>query len=305
VKNYFKNVLVLGLLISFFIFFSSYSEVPSDYKGKPYGGNPWPIPGKISFANYDLGGPNVAFKADNVAGAPTSGGGTAGPRANDGENVHPAFFKTNSSIWDRDTFYAQGVSYPNGVRYPDPADTSVFDWYIGAAHASDWYNVTIYVPKAGKYWISSIWTAMNNTIQFHISFNGVNKTGTINLPGTNSYHAWRLFKNFASVQLDSGTQVMQFYCESIHINSDFIYLSDDSAKYPTEIINNNNIGRKYINFSNFLITQNFNNNSLLVDCLGRKIIFSPVNGLEIHKNLNKGVYFIEKNNFKSKVFLLK
>ena len=45
------------------IAFASYAgaAVPAGYKGQPYKGTPWPIPGRIDLVNYDTGGLNVGF----------------------------------------------------------------------------------------------------------------------------------------------------------------------------------------------------------------------------------------------------
>ncbi|HUI92698.1 MAG TPA: hypothetical protein VLX68_10665 [Chitinivibrionales bacterium] len=221
----------------------SYAAVPAGYGGRPYpmisgpSGScynchiPHEVPGRIDFHHYDVGGPNVSFSQKDTAYGLASAGGTAGGRDNDGDHTWPAFFLT----WhpDHDTLYAAGVNYPSGARYP-VADTAVSDWYIGSCHSGDWTKFTIHVPKAGTYWISSIFAAAAATIQFHISF--MTDTRTANTPsitfqGTGSSHAWRQFNDFASVALDSGLQVMQFYNESDGISQDFIYIAADSGHF--------------------------------------------------------------------------
>ena len=232
-----NHVLVAYAVGALFASISS-AAVPTSYQGRPFGGVPREIPGRINCIDYDLGGSMVSFKQDDMANGPVSGGSTAGSRAADGDKDHPSFFKTNNSQWDLDTFYEKGVSWPHGVRYPSATDTAMYHWYIGACHASDWFNFTVHVAKPGKYWFSSIWTSMNADIQSHIAFMGTQYTGADNmiktpsyhLVGTNSYHAWRAFNDFTSIQLDSGVQVMQFYNETVHLNQDFIQILADSGK---------------------------------------------------------------------------
>ena len=223
----------------------SSAAVPDSYKGTPYKGTPKEIPGRINFHDYDLGGSGVSFIQDDMAYNPISGGGTAGGRDNDGDKDHPSFVMTNHGPSPSDTFYAAGVSYPNGTRYPN-SDTSVVasDWYIGACHWNNWFNVTVHVSKPGKYWISSIWSAMNTYINYQIYFIGTQyvatkdtiKTDTVKLIGYNSYHAWRKHSDFASIQLDSGVQVMKFYNESYHLNQDFLSFSTDSGQFSTNTL---------------------------------------------------------------------
>jgi hypothetical protein len=192
------------------------ADVPAGYKGKPFGGAPWPIPGRIDFENYDLGGLNIAWKTDNKAGA--AGSSDAG-RANDGENAHPAFYSTNSNPGEVDKL-------PDGTLYPTDANPKSV--YIGATHATDWANVTVDVEKAGTYRISTHFGGENSTYKFSIRFNNVNKTGSISLAGTGNYHNWRPYKNCAKVELEAGVQVMQFMVESQHINWDYLYFASDT-----------------------------------------------------------------------------
>jgi hypothetical protein len=192
------------------------ADVPAGYKGTPFGGKPWPIPGRIDFENYDLGGLNVTWKTDNKAGA---AGSSAAGRADDGENAHPAFYSTNSNPGEVDKL-------PDGTLYPTDADPKSV--YIGATHATDWANVTVTVGKAGPYWISTHFGGENSAYKFSIRFNNVNKTGSVSLPGTGNYHNWKVYKNFAKVDLEAGVQVMQFMVESQHINWDYLYFAPDT-----------------------------------------------------------------------------
>lgn len=251
-QRYFMAALAAGALFVSFL----YAEIPAGYVGKPYppGSPPHEIPGRINFHDYDYvspsvkGGPSgVTFLQDDQAYGATSGGGTAGGRDGkvpgipvDSDNAWPAFFLS----WhlfngvQRDTFYAKGAFYPDGVRYPSP-DTSAAanDWYIGSSHPNGWTKFTIHVPTAGKYWISSIWTAMavageGDSLRFTINFmNGAKTVSTplVKLPAGESYNAWREYSDFASLQLDSGVQVMQFQNGSYHIQQDFLYISADSG----------------------------------------------------------------------------
>jgi hypothetical protein len=192
------------------------ADIPAGYKGTPFGGTPRTIPGRIDFEDYDLGGVNVAWKTDNKAGA---AGSNAAGRESDGEKDHPAFYTTNTNPGEVDKL-------PDNTLYPSDANPKSV--YIGATHASDWANVTVNVAQAGTYWLSTHYGGENGTYKFSVRFNNVNKTGSISLPGTNNYHNWRFYRNFAKVELEAGVQVMQYMVESQHINWDYLYLSADS-----------------------------------------------------------------------------
>ncbi len=301
--------------------------IPTGYKGKPYppGSAPHEIPGRINFHDYDYvspsqGSPNgVTFIQDDVAG--TAVGSTAGGRDGsipgipiDSCNVWPAMWKTNHTTDDHtpDTFYAAGVKWPNGVRYPNPADTNAFDWYIGASHPDGMTKYTIHVPKAGKYWISSIWATDAPPIQFHINF--MNGTATVSTPTVvdtgmpASYHAWFQYSDFASIQLDSGVQVMQFQNESWHLNQDFLYIAADSGQFSTGIElptskapdnpqSNLSIDRGIIRFT---VPGAGKTKISLYDCLGRELLTVLDRSLAAGRHsvalneagLKKGIYFL-------------
>jgi Secretion system C-terminal sorting domain len=303
------------------------AAIPAGYKGKPYppGSAPHEIPGRINFHEYDYvspsqGSPNgVTFIQDDLAGS--AQGSTAGGRDGnipgipiDSCNAWPAMWKTNHTTDDHtpDTFYAAGVTWPHGVRYPNPADTNAFDWYIGASHPDGMTKYTIHVPKAGKYWISTIWATASPPILCNLNFyNGAStvSTPTVTLNGSPaSYHAWLKFADFTSVQLDSGVQVMQFQNGSMHLNQDFLYIAADSAQFPTGIgqpmskvpgtaQSNLSIDRGIVRFA---VPDAGKTKISVYDCLGREIM--PVLDRTIaagshsvtlnENNLKRGVYFV-------------
>jgi hypothetical protein len=213
----------------------STAEIPAGYAGLPFppGSAPRELLGRINFNEYDLGGKNVAWYADDAW------GGAINRRASH-DTAGPAFFATNGNSTDRDTFYAAGALWPNGVRYPNPVDTSVQDIYIGASHPSNFTKWTVHVSKAGKYWISSYWAAMDGTMAFTISLLNGTKTTTTGLISitsvTQSYHAWRKYPDCASIQADTGVQVLHFQNGSMHLNQDFLYFAADSGQFPTGIL---------------------------------------------------------------------
>lgn len=208
----------------------AWADVPAGYKGTPYLGAARELPGRIDFEHYDMGGPGVGWKHDNKAGA---AGSFAGGRENDGEAQHPSFYMTNNNPGEQDKL-------PDGTLYPSAAlPKSV---YIGASHATDWMNVTVKVTRPGDYWLSSHFASEGNTIKVHVKFNGVNRTGSVTIPGTNGYHNWRHYPAFAKVTLDTGLQVMQFYLEQAHVNWDYVSFSQEQAASLLTLRNHRDLG---------------------------------------------------------------
>jgi hypothetical protein len=290
---------------TFFISISS-AAIPAGYTGATYpsGSAPREIPGRIDFKDYDIGGLNVTFYADDRAG---QYGSSAAGRTDAGE--HPAFYYTWHA--DQDFYYPDSNNLNSGaVRYPS-TDTSISDYYIGASHPTNYTKWTVHVAKAGTYWISSIWGGENGSFDFTISFLNGTKTVTtslIHLNGTGSYHKWRLYPDFASVQLDTGVQVMYFQNGSMHLNQDFLFFATDKGQLSTQVRHtaaplknagdfNFSLNQKSVRFT--LPDAGMTRISVF-DCLGREIstimnksLLSGDHTADISAaNLKQGVYFL-------------
>jgi MYXO-CTERM domain-containing protein len=197
----------------------SRADVPAGYKGTPYMGTPWPIPGRIEFENYDDGGENVGWRVDDSTGN-FGQGGCAGNDLRMG--VHPQICRSNTSVGEVD-LYSMGPQM--GKHYP--SDAMPQSYYIGYTHPSDWVKVTVNVATAGTYKVSSVWASDPGGaggIKFQMLFNDTMKAD-VSLTGTGGYHNWVEFPDFATVQLDAGVQVFQFAPKSFHLNYDYVQFS--------------------------------------------------------------------------------
>jgi hypothetical protein len=270
----------------------SSAEIPAGYAGTPFppGSAPRELLGRINFTDFDVGAINVSWYAEDAwDGAPS--------RNKVGVTIGPAFFATNGNTTDRDTFYAGSAMWPNGVRYPDPVDTSVQDVYIGASHPSNFTKWTVHVSKAGKYWISSHWSAMDANFIFTISLlNGTKTatTGQITIPSvTQSYHAWRRYTDFASIQADTGVQVLYFQNGSMHLNQDYLYFSADPTGIMQPSLKPAKAASPAISISQNTVRFTLKDAGMtkvsVFDCLGREI------GLVLNKNLAAGDYSVALN----------
>jgi hypothetical protein len=307
----FSRFLLAALAAGAFFVSISSAEIPAGYTGTPYptGHGPWEIPGRIDFLNYDQGGLNVSFYADDRAGQYYS---SAAGRTDPGE--HPAFYRTYQGPTDLDSVTIDGIRY----RFPS-TDPTKNDYYIGASHANSWTKWTVHVSKPGKYWISSVWGAEAHPIVFQVIFMNGTKTTSVttpNLGGTGSYHDWAIYNDLASIQLDSGVQVFQFQNKMNHLNQDFIYFLADSGafNYPTAVLRppakavksgtfDLSINRETVRFT---LPDAGMTRVTLYDCLGRQIMpllekTLPAGGHTVTldtKGLFDGVYFVrmEHNN---------
>jgi hypothetical protein len=298
-KKTFSLPLLPALLFVIIAISISSAEIPAGYAGLPFppGSAPRELMGRINFNEFDCGAINVSFFADDAwDGAPN--------RNKVGQTAGPAFYCTNGGSWDLDTFYANGVMWPSGVRYPNPIDTTEQDCYIGASHPSNWTKWTVHVAKAQKLWISAYWCAMDANMIFTVScLNGTKTatTGQITLHTvTQSYHAWRRFPDFASIQVDTGVQVLYFQNGSMHLNQDYLFFSADSGQFPTittgilqPSLNPAKTESPAISISQNKVRFTLKNAGMtkvsIFNCLGREIV--PV----LEKNLSAGDHSVTFN----------
>jgi hypothetical protein len=222
----------LGVLASLLWVANASAAVPAEYGGTPYLGTPRPIPGRIDFADVDLGGFDVAWNTDHnrMTDAPQSGDDY---RPED--MALPNINKTNRFLIDQtwsEDFWEEAAG---GGRYPSEAEPHAY--YLGATHVDDWVRITVDVQQAGTYSISSNWACDNNPCGFSLWFNddsgvmddpgrplhGANKTGTVELDTTGDYHLWREYPSFVEVELSAGLQVMTFHVEiADHLQYSFL-----------------------------------------------------------------------------------
>jgi len=85
----------------------------------------------------------------------------------------------------------------------------VGELYLGWTAAGEWVNYTVDVTAAGTYAMNALMTSRTGVAQISIAFDGVDKTGVINLPTTTHWHIWRLAANLAQVKLEKGIHVMK------------------------------------------------------------------------------------------------
>ncbi len=191
----------------------------------PYEGTPQAIPGRVELADLDEGGLNVAFFADHRRenAVAENYSPISGDDYRPGNLALPNICKTNRALEKP----GEGSEdfWEDGKRYP--SDDKLYEYYMGYAHTVDWVRVTVNVQQAGMYNVSSNWACANPNCGLSIWFNdgasptdnpdrpldGANKTGTVELEGTNDYHKWRAYPNFAQVELTAGVQLMTFHVE--------------------------------------------------------------------------------------------
>ena len=181
------------------------NNIPAGYTGTPFGGMPQSIPGKIEIEKYDLGGLNVAFKADT--------GGT--------------FDKCNFMRADALKLQCtQQQGSPADKTAPGCGAEPAGQIYLGYIGAGNWYKYTVNVVEAGTYVISGHEGVAGNT-QMQFTFTDAVKTANITLPSTNvcnnyeAYHVWALHDNLGEITLQPGKYVLTITVVAAAMNLDW------------------------------------------------------------------------------------
>jgi len=152
----------------------------------PYSGSRILLPGTFEAENFDLGGQGVAYR-DNVA-------GNAGGQYRPGEDVD--IFQS---------FNAQTGGY-----------------VVNNFETGEWLAYSVTVQQAGNYDIellaSSFFSASS---AFHVEIDGVNVTGSVQVPLTTSWADYR-WSGKQSVPLAAGDHVLKLVSDQEHISLDAV-----------------------------------------------------------------------------------
>ena len=179
--------------------------VPPGYTGTPFGGTPQSIPGKIEIERYDLGGANVAFKAD-------AGGA-----------FDKCGFKRDDALKLQCT---QQQGSPADKTAPGCGVEPAGQIYLGYIGAGNWYKYTVNVLQAGTYVISGHEGVAGNT-QMQFTFTDAVKTANLTLPSTNvcnnyeAYHVWATHDTLGEIALTPGKYVLTINVVAAAMNLDW------------------------------------------------------------------------------------
>jgi hypothetical protein len=178
--------------------------IPAGYTGTPFGGTPQTIPGKIEIEKYDLGGQNVAYKADE-AGAFNK----CGFMRNDGLKLQ----------------CTQQAGSPADKALPGCGMEPAGEIYLGYIGAGNWYKYTVNVTEAGTYVISGHEGVAGNT-QMQFTFTDAAKTAPLTLPSTDkcsfeAYHVWETQNNLGEIALQPGKYVLTVTVVAAAMNLDW------------------------------------------------------------------------------------
>lgn len=140
----------------------------------PFGGSAWTIPGTIEAEDFDEGGEGVGY--------------------------HDVDSGNNGAVY----------------RFADVDIEATADsdggYDVGWMSAGEWLNYSVAVAQPGTYTLTARVAANGAGGTFHVEFGGVDKTGPLIIPNTESWQSWRDLT--ATVSLASGPQSMRVVLDS-------------------------------------------------------------------------------------------
>jgi len=224
----------------------SRADVPAGYQGKPFdpavaGGvgkipatvkaGPYPLPGRIDFVNYDLGGSNVAYKSgDHI----TNNGSESIKLALGYRTDAPTATLCLSNQAEKDEWYQTSAAL-DGTFFPSATSA---DYYIGAVRPGDWFNFTVNVLTAGTYVLSSTWASGNGppggeggdgAMELQVYINNQMladwKATFPNYQTDATFHNWKGYPNLATITLSAGIQLLKLQSVDPHLNLAYVQFS--------------------------------------------------------------------------------
>src|SRR5213079_1630938 len=130
------------------------------------------LPGTIQLEDFDHGGQGVSYYDSDA-------GNTGGQYRNTAVDIEPA---------------------------ADPVGGGAFD--VGWTHVGEWLEYTLNVAQTGNYDLVTRVASAGAGGRFHVEFDGIDKTGALNVPDTGGGHNWVDLRR-AGVSLTAGRHVMR------------------------------------------------------------------------------------------------
>jgi len=155
----------------------------------PFKGTPSPLPGRIEAEDFDRGGEGIAYH-DNTPG--NQGG----------------YYRTSEDV-DIINPYANG-------------------YVVNNFETGEWLSYTVSVAQSGTYKIQLLVSSMYSNSRFHLEIDGVNVTGTQNVPNSGSWGSF-MWVGPSGVNLTAGQHVLKVVAEREYFNFDAISASLETA----------------------------------------------------------------------------
>ncbi len=183
--------------------FTAYDEctilVNTSGGGQPYGGVAWSIPGTIQAENYDLGGQGVAYNDTD-------------PTVNTGGAYRPS----------------EGVD----IRV---CNAPYGGYLVKDIYAGEWLNYTCAVTADGNYIISVGTMGTNSGKYMHVTLDGIDVTGRINLPVTSDWDT-AVLTAAPACRMTAGIHVLRLCFDVTDFNLDYFTVTSTTPINQAPVI---------------------------------------------------------------------
>ena len=170
----------------------------------PYGGAPHAIPGRVEFEHFDYGGEGYAYHGTDVNACVV--------RPNGWPNV---YCNPRDPVWLNVNCGAQKDAFRLMENVDLVRDTTASSGYsVGRVRAGEWIEYTVHVAESAAYDVTVAVACKGSGAQFHLEFDGEDKTGQLSVPDTGAWDDYhRLTKT--GVRLRAGRQVMRICFDAV------------------------------------------------------------------------------------------
>ncbi len=184
-----------------------------------------------------------------------------------------------------------------GIRLNEGVDTEANDggYNVGWTEPGEWLEYTVSVASSKKYDAEIRIASPNTTGKFKISFNGQDRTGTISVPSSGGWAAFKsIFLN--DIQLYDTDTLMRVSMVSSGFNLGRMVFADSLTNAIHAIESTNNISIYPTTTDGKLYVQNLNNQTgfTIIDIAGievKKGIIEPNSYIDV-RSFSPGSYFV-------------
>lgn len=228
-----------------------------ELKQEPFSGTAITVPGRIEAEDYDLGGEGLAYHEANTNG-------------NEG-----------------------GSTYRNDEVDVEETQDVGGGYNIGYALQGEWLEYTIDVVSTGVYNLGLRLAANGDGKLMHIEIDGVDVTGSIDVPNTGGWQTWETVV-VNGISLTEGEHVMRVVFETDYMNLNYMEFTDVITGLSNNVLEAIQVFPNPFSISGFQIKTADLFRYSISDLHGRVIDSGQNNdgSEQLGKDLPKGIYFL-------------
>ncbi|WP_051312828.1 glycosyl hydrolase family 95 catalytic domain-containing protein [Sporocytophaga myxococcoides] len=224
----------------------------------PFGGTPWPIPGKIEAEDYDIGGEGIAFHEANTSG-------------NQG-----------------------GANYRNDEVDVEMTRDVDGTYNVGYILNGEWLEYTVNVGTTDKYNLLLRVATDGTGKTMHAEMDGQDITGAVSIPNTGGFQTWQTV-TIPNLSLTSGKHTLRLVFDADYFNLNYVRFDNAIVTSLEESDLETDANLVYPNPFDHFFTMDLEGeyNYQLLDVAGREITRGKAIGrTTLSPDVQQGIYFL-------------